>query len=195
MKELKMKQSVFTFFILICSITPNLCWAQLNLAGASASIANLNDNTSELNTNFIGGNAFIEFPIQTFSTRAEYSYYVPTSTDKDNLPKIDQMSIIHLYIGKVLRQGQRFQIPLYIGGGKYDSEGDINFDNWDIGAKLGARLYVSPRVAVFADFSAHYVLATDFTYTNILGVEETADLKPISTHLNIGVAISYLKSD
>lgn len=193
-RKIMKKIKSLLFPIIILFTVSNTCFAQLNLAGGSGSIANVNDNTSELNTNLLGINAFIEIPIQTFSARAEYSFYSPTSSDKDNLPKIDELSFVQLYAGKVLRQGQRFQIPLFVGGGKYNSKGDIKFDSWDIGAKIGARMYVAPRVAVFLDLSAHYILATDFTYTNNLGIEETSDLSPITTHLNFGVAYSYIKS-
>jgi hypothetical protein len=190
-----MKKTILSILIFTFLLSSNISMAQLNMAGVSASFANINDSTSDLNTNLIGLNGFIEFPVQGISTRIEYSYFVPTNSNKDNLPKIEQLSFAHLYLGKVLRQGQRFQIPLYIGAGNYNSKGDIKFDNWDIGAKIGGRMYVTPRVAIFADVSAHYILATDFTYTNKMGIEETSNLKPITTHINFGVTFSYLKSD
>lgn len=180
--------SILSIFLL-----PKSSSAQLNVGGGSASIAILNDDKSGLNTRFMGLNGFIELPIKTYSLHAGYSYYIPIEPDKDNLPQIEELSVIHFYLGKVFRQGQRFQIPLYVGSGKYDSKGDINFDNWSVAAKLGGRLYISSRIALFTEASANYIIAPNFTYTNAIGIEETSNLNPIKIQLNIGVAYSYLK--
>ena len=187
-----MKKSIFLFVLFL--LFSNMSEAQLNLVGISASYANISDNTSELNTNLKGFNLSIELPVKTFLTRLEYSYFTPSGASENNLPKIDQIYFAQVYIGKIIKQGQRLQFPLFIGAGKYLSKGNIKFDNWDIGARAGARFYIAPRVAIFADASVHYLLAPDFTYTNNKGMEETSDLNPICTHLHIGVAFSYLKS-
>lgn len=188
-----MNKRILPITVIILFLFSSNANAQLNLIGLSASTANINESSSDLNTQLMGLAGFVEFPLQNISAQLEYSYYTPTSKHENNLPEIEDLVTINMYIGKILRHGQQFQIPLHIGGGRTISNGDIKFKNIDIGAKVGARYYFAPRFAVFSNVSANYVLASDFTYTNKMGISETSDLKPLLVHLNFGIAFSYLK--
>ena len=189
MKKIKIVSIILVFTFCCQGIS-----AQLNLLGASTSIAHINDNVSGLKTNLKGLNAFVEIPLQTYSIRAEYSYYVPMGCQIDNMQMLDQLSILHLYGGKVLGQGHRFQFPVFVGLGRYISKGDLNFKNLDVGAKLGIRMYLTSRISLFTDLSAHFIFAPKFNYIDNMGMRQTSNLAPLSAHLNIGVAYTYSKS-
>ncbi len=94
------------------------------------------------------------------------------------------------YYGKVLNDGNRIQFPLYAGAGigKFKS-GDINSFSIELGAKAGAKFYVTNTIALFSNAGFHIGFGREQYTTETYG-ELRPSVRRADMYLEIGVAVA-----
>lgn len=166
-------------------------YAQLNMAGfgLSQGYFQTKDAPVNINNTLNGGHAFIETPLGKYSFRADIAYLVRFGEAKGYADNIDNLLHIRIGYGKVIGEGKKFQIPLFGSVGYYGTQGDLVLKNYAVGARAGFRLFVSNKVAVFAEASGDYIFGKEAEFVN----PAIVNVKPIHTQLNIGVMYMYLQ--
>ena len=94
------------------------------------------------------------------------------------------------YYGKVLSDGNRIQFPLYAGAGIGKTKsGDISTFSIELGAKGGAKFYVTNTVAVFSNAGFHLGFGREHFTTETYG-ELRPSVRRADMYFELGVAVT-----
>ncbi|WP_282782813.1 hypothetical protein [Phaeodactylibacter xiamenensis] len=184
-----MKKIKLILYTVLLIISWNKGSAQLNIANLSGAYLNIREDKANLNENLFGPSLQIEAPFQSINFAFRVSYFTPANQHS----RFDYIYSWRIGGGKVLNNGHRFQFPIYLGIGKYNSKGDFSFGNYSYNAETGLRFFLTNRLALHSTIGYNFLLAPNFTYTDQSGDQVSRDLTAKCTVFSIGISFSYRK--
>ncbi len=170
-----------TLFLLLFSfLSTSFLSAQLRVISATGMVAQLNEATRDISETLLGGALSIDYPVGPVTLRGDVFYATPGNND-NSTAALDYLFGYRGYVGYVIGDGNRFQIPIFAGLGiAYRSEGDLTLNRGGFSGRIGARYFLTSDLALVGNVG----------YDRLSRINELA---PTVLQLNVGLAYSYMR--